>query len=57
MEHKNEHGIDLDLYSRQIGAYGVKAMGKLIKLRVFVGGLRGVSDSFLAFYSIITFFS
>lgn len=38
----NTKGIDLDLYSRQIGAFGVEAMGKLIKLRVFVQGLKGV---------------
>ena len=43
MEEKNS-GIDLNLYSRQIGAFGVKAMGKLIKLRVLVQGLRGVTQ-------------
>lgn len=36
-------GIDLDLYSRQIGAFGVEAMGKLIKLRVLIQGMKGVS--------------
>lgn len=40
-------GIDLDLYSRQIGAFGVEAMGKLIKLRVFIQGLKGVKIPFL----------
>lgn len=35
--------IDHNLYSRQIGAFGVEAMGKLIKLRVFIQGMRGVS--------------
>ena len=34
--------IDQNLYSRQIGAYGVEAMGKLITLRVYIHGLRGV---------------
>jgi len=29
-------------YSRQIGAYGMEAMTKLIKLEVFIGGLRGL---------------
>lgn len=43
MEIKQEQGIDHDLYSRQIGAYGMEAMGKLIKMRVFIQGLRGVS--------------
>jgi len=34
--------IDQNLYSRQIGAYGVETMGKLVQLRVFIYGLRGV---------------
>lgn len=34
--------IDTDLYSRQIGAFGLETMGKLIKLRVLICGLRGV---------------
>jgi ubiquitin-activating enzyme E1 len=34
--------IDHNLYSRQLGAYGVEAMGKLITLRVFLYGLRGL---------------
>jgi ubiquitin-activating enzyme E1 len=34
--------IDQNLYSRQIGAYGVEAMGKLITLRVYIHGLRGL---------------
>ena len=32
----------MDRYSRQIGAYGIEAMGKLVKLRVMILGLRGV---------------
>ena len=32
----------MDKYSRQIGVYGIEAMGKLIKLKVFIMGLRGV---------------
>ena len=44
MEVKGEEKLDLNLYSRQIGAFGVEAMGKLIKLRVFIQGLRGVSQ-------------
>jgi len=35
--------IDENLYSRQIGAFGAEAMGKLVKLRVFIQGLKGVS--------------
>ena len=40
--------IDHNLYSRQIGAYGVETMGKLMKMRVFIQGLRGVS--FFSFF-------
>jgi len=32
----------MNLYSRQIGAYGLDAMAKLVKLRVLVVGLKGV---------------
>lgn len=32
----------MDLYSRQIGAYGLEAMGKLIKMRILIVGLRGL---------------
>jgi len=32
----------MDLYSRQIGVYGMKTMGKLIKMKVFLYGMRGV---------------
>src|SRR3990167_10278845 len=31
-----------NLYSRQIGVFGAEAMGKLVKLRCFIQGLRGV---------------
>lgn len=34
--------IDMDLYSRQIGTFGVETMGKLIKMKVIVMGLRGL---------------
>ena len=37
-----EEKLDYKLYSRQIGTYGAESMGKLIKLRVFVSGLRGL---------------
>ena len=33
--------IDTDLYSRQIGAYGMETMNKLIQMSVVVIGLRG----------------
>lgn len=34
--------IDTNLYSRQIGTFGMEMMGKLIKLDVLIHGLRGV---------------
>ncbi|KEP60324.1 UNVERIFIED_CONTAM: ubiquitin-activating enzyme E1 family protein [Hammondia hammondi] len=34
--------IDTDLYSRQIGAFGLETMGKLITLRVLISGMRGI---------------
>lgn len=34
--------IDTNLYSRQIGTFGMEMMGKLIKLKVLIHGLRGV---------------
>ncbi len=33
--------IDTNLYSRQIGTFGMEAMGKLIKMNVLLVGLRG----------------
>lgn len=32
----------MNLYSRQIGEYGIEAMGKLIKMRVLILGMRGL---------------
>lgn len=32
----------MDLYSRQIGAFGIETMGKLINMRVIIVGLKGV---------------
>lgn len=34
--------IDTDLYSRQIGTFGMETMGKLMQMRVFISGLRGL---------------
>ena len=34
--------IDTNLYSRQIGTFGLETMGKLIKLKVLIVGLRGL---------------
>jgi len=34
--------IDTDLYSRQIGTYGMETMGKLIQMKVLISGMRGV---------------
>ena len=33
--------IDTNLYSRQIGTFGIETMGKLIKMNVVIIGLRG----------------
>eukprot|EP00929_Paragymnodinium_shiwhaense_P113862 TRINITY_DN82152_c0_g1_i1.p1 TRINITY_DN82152_c0_g1~~TRINITY_DN82152_c0_g1_i1.p1 ORF type:complete len:1033 (-),score=202.21 TRINITY_DN82152_c0_g1_i1:151-3249(-) len=35
-------GIDMDLYSRQIGTFGLETMGKLIQMKVVISGLRGL---------------
>ena len=37
-----EKGIDTDLYSRQIGAFGMETMRKLIQLKVLIVGMRGL---------------
>jgi ubiquitin-activating enzyme E1 len=37
-----EKGVDTDLYSRQIGTFGMKTMGKLIKLKILIIGMRGL---------------
>jgi len=42
MESTQEIKIDTNLYSRQIGTFGMEAMGKLIKLRVLIVGMRGL---------------
>jgi len=34
--------IDMDLYSRQIGALGADTMGKLVKMNVVIYGMKGV---------------
>jgi len=34
--------IDTNLYSRQIGTYGMETMGKLIQMKVLISGLRGL---------------
>jgi ubiquitin-activating enzyme E1 len=34
--------IDMDLYSRQIGTFGMEAMGKLMQLKTLIVGLRGL---------------
>ena len=45
IEDSSSPDIDHNLYSRQIGAFGVEAMGKLIKLRVLIQGMSGVSTT------------
>ena len=37
-----EDNIDTDLYSRQIGTFGMDIMGKLLKLKVLIVGMRGL---------------
>ena len=37
-----EKGVDTDLYSRQIGTFGMETMGKLIQLKVLIIGMRGL---------------
>eukprot|EP00440_Ansanella_granifera_P029073 gb/GFBE01031580.1/.p1 GENE.gb/GFBE01031580.1/~~gb/GFBE01031580.1/.p1 ORF type:complete len:1057 (+),score=305.11 gb/GFBE01031580.1/:1-3171(+) len=37
-----EQKIDTDLYSRQIGTFGMETMGKLIQMKVLISGLRGL---------------
>jgi ubiquitin-activating enzyme E1 len=32
----------MDLYSRQIGAYGIETMGRLVNMKVVLVGLQGV---------------
>ena len=41
MESSDKH-IDTDLYSRQIGTFGIETMGKLMKMKVVIAGLRGL---------------
>ena len=35
-------GLDMDLYSRQIGAFGLETMAKLTQMRVLIVGMGGV---------------
>ena len=39
---EREEEINTDLYSRQIGTFGMETMGKLIKLKVLIVGMRGL---------------
>jgi len=32
----------MDLYSRQIGAFGIETMAKLVNMRVIIVGLKGI---------------
>ena len=42
MQKSEESNIDKNLYSRQIGTFGMETMGKLIKMKVLIVGLRGL---------------
>ena len=41
-ETKTDSKVDTDLYSRQIGTFGMETMGRLIQLNVFIVGMRGL---------------
>eukprot|EP01054_Gregarina_sp_Poly1_P002532 Gregarina_sp_Poly_1__2531@NODE_1687_length_3535_cov_160_559689_g1109_i0_p1_GENE_NODE_1687_length_3535_cov_160_559689_g1109_i0NODE_1687_length_3535_cov_160_559689_g1109_i0_p1_ORF_typecomplete_len1058_score184_99ThiF/PF00899_21/5_1e38ThiF/PF00899_21/4_6e68UBA_e1_thiolCys/PF10585_9/2_6e57UBA_e1_thiolCys/PF10585_9/1_1e04E1_FCCH/PF16190_5/2_7e19E1_4HB/PF16191_5/6_8e18E1_4HB/PF16191_5/6_4e02E1_4HB/PF16191_5/1_7e04E1_UFD/PF09358_10/3_7e13Shikimate_DH/PF01488_20/6_2Shikimate_DH/PF01488_20/13Shikimate_DH len=34
-------GVDMDLYSRQLGTYGLETMSKLVAMRVLISGVQG----------------
>lgn len=42
VEAQEEAKIDTNLYSRQIGTYGLEAMGRLIKMKILIVGMRGL---------------
>jgi len=42
MEKAEDTQIDTNLYSRQIGTFGLETMGKLIKMHVVIVGMRGL---------------
>ena len=42
VESNTETQIDTNLYSRQIGTFGLETMGKLIKMDVLIVGMRGL---------------
>jgi len=42
MESNKEEEINTDLYSRQIGTFGMETMGKLMKMNVLILGMRGL---------------
>ena len=42
MQTTEEVKIDTNLYSRQIGTFGLETMGKLIKMKVLIVGMRGL---------------
>lgn len=42
MQSSQDKKIDTNLYSRQIGTYGMETMGKLIKMNVLIVGQRGL---------------
>ena len=41
-ESKGVEELDTDLYSRQIGTFGLETMGKLIKMKILIVGMRGL---------------
>ena len=41
--------IDTNLYSKQLGAYGMDTMKKIINLSVFIYGMRGVKKNIIKY--------
>ena len=41
-ENRNMNSIDTDLYSRQIGTFGMKIIEKLLRLKVLIIGMPGL---------------
>jgi len=39
---QTEEKVDTNLYSRQIGTFGMETMGKLIKMKILIVGMRGL---------------
>lgn len=47
---EEETKIDYNALSRQLAEYGAEAQGKLMRLKVFIQGLRGVISYFINYF-------